>query len=101
MLISAVDVCAISSGTMLRPAHLTCIFAAVTIASRVSLIVADCVLILVTWFSISRPQHVQMRKNTFATVLLRDGEQASSADRRSSVFKLSVDMASVGLIYFL
>ncbi|KAM5541474.1 hypothetical protein V8D89_005028 [Ganoderma adspersum] len=33
----------------------------------------DCALILITWFSISSPQHVQMQKNTFATVLLRDG----------------------------
>ncbi|PIL24595.1 hypothetical protein GSI_12479 [Ganoderma sinense ZZ0214-1] len=48
-------------------------FVTVTIASRVSLIVADCLLIIITWCSVSSPQHVQMRKNTFATVLLRDG----------------------------
>lgn len=46
----------------------------VAIASRGSLILSDFLLIVITWFGVSRPRR-PLNKNTFAGVLLRDGEQ--------------------------
>ncbi len=79
MLMFAIDVCVIRAETVSCWRNLTHTFPPVVIAYRVSLIVADCFLILTTWFSVAGPQHVQMRKNTFATVLPRNGEKVVSA----------------------
>ena len=45
----------------------------VTIASRGSLILSDCLLIVITWYGVNRPSRLQLQKHTFAAVLLRDG----------------------------
>ncbi|KAI1791870.1 hypothetical protein LXA43DRAFT_1136728 [Ganoderma leucocontextum] len=45
----------------------------VTIASRTSLILADCLLVAITWFGIDQPKRMPLQRNTFAAVLLHDG----------------------------
>ncbi|KAM5530943.1 hypothetical protein V8D89_015388 [Ganoderma adspersum] len=43
------------------------------VTRRGSLILSDCLLIVITWYGVNRPRKLQLQKNTFAAVLLRDG----------------------------
>ncbi|TBU37665.1 hypothetical protein BD309DRAFT_973567 [Dichomitus squalens] len=63
------------TSNVLTPASVTRDFGnQVTLASRLSLIIADCVLVVITWRSVSQTKRLRLSANTFSTVLLRDGE---------------------------
>ena len=72
----------------------------VTIASRVSLIISDCLLIVVTWFGVNRPARIHFQKNTFAAVLLRDGERFIDIVSTSRLLTSTQTDIGVGAVYF-